>query len=240
MRSATLRVQRFLQEPGECAIAAAASVANFYHKDINYDFARDICDPDGEGMYTADIARLLNRLGFTKVTVISADLNQLDFEWKKLSKDDLIAQLKRSSRWNPDLGYRDCASSYVKFLTDDTCNNDLVIDSHFGNHIRKHLSQGKPVLASFNWNMFFQFPKWNDRGKPDPIKGDYEEHEVVIVGYDNDGVDIVDSHHELYHGKLAKFRTGRYRMDWETLHTVMGFGDVILPDKFVRQEIVLT
>jgi hypothetical protein len=233
MRSQTLKVRRFLQEPGCCGIAAAASTANFYDSEVNYSIASRICKNDGEGLFTPDIARLCNRLGFTKVTIISADIGLLDFEWAHLKKPDLIQQLKRSYRYNPDPGSRESAGAYVKFLTDRDHDNDLIIDLHFGKYIRKHLSQGKPVLASFNWNLFFEFPKWNEQGKPDPIKGEFEEHEVVIVGYDNNGVDIVDSHHEMYQGKLSKYRSGRYRMDWETLHTVMGFGDLILADKHV-------
>jgi hypothetical protein len=68
------------------------------------------------------------------------------------------------------------------------------------------------------------------------MKGDYSEHEVVIYGYDEKGVYILDSHHKLYRGRLAKYRKGRYKMDWETLHTVMGFGDLIIPERYVLTE----
>lgn len=232
MRNATLNVERFLQEPGECAVAAAATVANYYNNDVGYDEAREICQPDGDGMYTGDIARLLNRLGFKKVTVISADIHQLDFGWQSLSKERLIIEIKKASRSFRDHGYRNSARSYVKMLTDRTCDNSIIIDFHFGKYIRQFLKAGKPVLASFNWNLFFKFPKLDSQGRPDAIKGDYEEHEIVIVGYDDTGVEIVDSHHEMYTGKLSTYRSGRYRMDWETLHTVIGFGDVILPDEY--------
>jgi hypothetical protein len=232
MRSVALKVRRYLQEPGECAVAAAASVANFYNDEVDYDFARKLATPDGEGMYTADIGRLLNQLGFANVTIVTADLDHFDFEWKKLRKAELIRQLKRGTRYCRDASYRQSAEAYIRFLSDDNYDNNVVIDHHFGEHIREHLMSRKPALASFNFTIFHGLPKWNDDGEDDPIKGEESEHEVVLAGCDNDGVEIVDSHHELYHGRLKRFRSGRYRVDWETLHTVMGHGDLILPDGY--------
>jgi hypothetical protein len=228
------KLRRFKQEPGECALAAAASVANFYNKTVDYDFVRTLSSAnDGQGVYTPDIAILLNRLGFQNVTVVSADINQLDFSWQDLDRSDLVKQLKKSAKKHEDEGYREQSESYVEFLNDPDKDNELIIDRAFGDYIRKYVGMGMPILASFNWNLFFQFPKWNQSNKADPIKGDYEIHEVVIYGCDRQGVDILDSHHELYEGRLKKYRSGRYRMDWETLMTVMGFGDLIIPQEYV-------
>lgn len=232
MRSINLKVKRYLQEPGDCAIAAAASVANFYNSTVDYDLARHIVNPDGQGMYTADIGSLLNQLGFASVTIVTADLDHFDFEWKKLRKPELIEQLKRATRYCRDAGYRQSSQAYINFLANEECDNHVIIDHHFGGYIRDHLMEKKPALASFNFTMFHRLPKWNDDGEDDPIKGESSEHEIVIAGCDNDGVEIVDSHHELYRGRLKRFRSGRYRMDWETLHTVMGQGDLILPDGY--------
>lgn len=235
--SIKLHLDRFRQGAGECAVAAAASVANFFDKEIDYKLVRKIANTDGDGLYTPQIGMLLNQVGFDKVTIISADLKQLDFDWQDLPKDELVQQLKRSARWHPDEGYREPAAAYVQFLTDEECHNELIIGHHFGRYIRKYLSKGIPVMASFNWHLFFNYPKWDDHGEPDALKGDYEEHEVVICGFDEHGVDILDSHYEMYYGKLAKYKNGRYRMDWETLHTVMGFGDLIIPQKFVMGKV---
>jgi hypothetical protein len=122
----------------------------------------------------------------------------------------------------------------VKFLENEDGNN-VIIDRQFGNHIREAINNGLPVLVSFNWNLFFKFPKWNKYGEADPIRGDFEQHEVVIYGYDDDGVNIIDSHHEMYKGKLKKYRNGRYKMDWETLMTTMGSGDLIIPKEFSKE-----
>lgn len=230
MRSINLNVKRYLQEVGECSIAAAASVANFFDSKVNYDIARSLINPDGEGLYTPEIAILLNKLGFKRVTVITADLDQIDYEWRKLKKLELIRQLKKMRRYGPEESYREAAGSYVQFLSDEDNDNNVIIDHHFGKYIREHLMEKKPVMASFNFTLFHGLPKWDDNGDDDPIRGESSQHEVVISGCDNDGVEIVDSHHELYHGRLSKFRSGRYRMDWETLHTVMGEGDIIIPD----------
>lgn len=234
-------LHRYLQEPGECAVAASASIANFYNKEIDYDFARAVADTDGQGLYTPSIGRLLNDLGFTSVSIVSADLLTLDFEWKDLEPDEMTRQLKKAAKRHEDKGTREIALSYAEFLSDPTCSNELIIDRHFGKYIRKYVGQqGIPILASFNWNLFFEFPKWNASHKSDPVRGEYEEHEVVIYGCDDKGVDILDSHHEMYEGRLSKYRTGRYRMDWETLMTVMGFGDLIIPGEYTEPRVCVT
>lgn len=222
------KLKRFLQDPSCCAWASVASVGNFFNRKIDYDFVCGVMEPDGNGLYTPSIAMLLNEIGFKEVTVVSADLDQLDFCWKGLTKNKLILELKRCRR-SPRYEYREQVQQYIEFLEDKENRNNLVIDMHFGNHIREALDNGLPVLISFNWNLFFNYPKWNDNREVDPIKGEFEQHEVVVYGYDDKGVNILDSHHEMYKGKLRKFRSGRYKMDWETLMTVMGTGDLIIP-----------
>ncbi len=231
-----LRIKRFLQDPGLCTIAAAAEVCNFYDKTVTYEMVKEIADNDGSGLCTSELAILLNKLGFQKLTIVSSDITQLDFTWKDLSKKDMVAKLKESVRKNKDKDYREVNRMYAEILSDETKDNNLVIDHSFGKYIRQSIDDGKPVLASFNWTMFFQWTKWNN-GKDDPINGDSEEHEVVICGYDEKGVRIVDSHHEMYKGKLKKFKNGRYRMSWETLMTVMGYGDLIIPEGFLQQKL---
>lgn len=222
------RMKRYLQDPGGCAFGAVAAVGNFFNKKIDYGFVCGLEEPDGEGLYTPDIGLLLSRVGFTQVTIITADLDQVDFKWVNLSKKKLVEQIKQSRRFHLDSTIREQSRSYVKFLEYEGNDNQLVIDMHFGDHIRRALDGGSPVLASFNWHLYFNMPKWNEYGEDDPIKGDFEQHEVVINGYDAKGVYILDSHHEMYKGKLKKYRSGRYRMDWETLMTTMGCGDLII------------
>jgi predicted double-glycine peptidase len=233
----TLRLHRYLQDAGCCAIAAAASVANYYDKNLDYEVAKGIVDPDGQGMYTPDIGRLMNTLGFNAVTIVSANMDCFDFKWQGLSRNRMLNEIKRVARYGRDEESKEIGRAYVNFLSDTAYKNDVIIDINFGKYIREHLSQGKPVLASFCWNLFFNYPKWNDQGEIDPLRGQAEEHEVVIYGYDEKGVHILDSHHELYRGKLKKYASGRYTMSWELLMTVMGSGDLVLPDKFVSPSI---
>lgn len=228
-------MRRYLQDPGACAFGAVASVGNHFDRKINYDTVCKIECPDGDGLYTPQIGLLLNKVGFTAVTIVTADLDQVDFKWESLSKKKLIEQLKTSRRSHPIKNCRDVARHYVNFLESENGNN-VIIDRQFGHHIRNGIDNGLPVLVSFNWNLFFRFPKWNSDGKPDPIRGDFEQHEVVIYGYDDSGVNIIDSHHEMYKGKLKKYRNGRYKMDWETLMTTMGAGDLIIPNEFSKEK----
>ena len=227
-----LKMRRFLQGPGCCALAAVAEVVNFYDKTCSYKKVCDIANPDGSGMYTPDIAHLLNKMGFKSVKVVSADIQCLDFKWKGLLKETLSEKLKDVGRRHVDEDCRCCARSYRKLLDKPGHKNELIIDRHFGDYIRSHLSAGKPVLASFNWNLFFEFPKWNEENKVDPVNGDVEQHQVVLNGFDNKGASVIDSHYQLYRGRLSKYKKGRYKIDWETLMTVIGFGDLILADNF--------
>lgn len=227
-------MRRYLQGPGACAFASVASVGNYYNKQITYDFVTQVLVPDGEGLFTADIALLLNKIGFTSVTIVTADLDQFDFSWSKLSRQKLIAELKRAGRYHSESWIRESMRQNRKFLETNP-NNKILIDRRFGVFIRDSLDRGIPVLGSFNWNLFFNFPKWNERGEVDALRGDFESHEIVIYGYDEKGVDILDSHHELYKGKLKRYNRGRYRIDWETLMTVMGFGDLIIVDRYCKE-----
>jgi hypothetical protein len=232
-----LKVRRYLQKPGECSIAAAASVANFYDSRIDYAMASRLAANDGDGMYTPDIGRLLNRLGFTEVTIVSADLKQIDFKWKNFNKARLIEQFKLEKKCGKDIGVKELAGAYAKFLSDRDNENNLLIDFRFGDYIRESIRHGAPVLASYNWNMYFELPKWNIYGEVDPIRGDFEEHQVAIYGCDSKGVNVVDSHYEMYRGRLNKYRTGRYKMSWEQLMTVMGYGDLIIPSGFSSERV---
>lgn len=232
MSNTILGMRRFLQQPSECSFAASTAVGHFYNKDIDYAHVREIGNAHSEGLWTPQIASLLNKIGFSEVTVVTGDIRQLDFDWKNLTKRQLINRLSNNKKKYPDSESRQITKHYLDFLNNKECNNSIIIDIHFGKYIRKYINQNKPILASFNWNLFFNQPKKNNKGINDPIKGNFEEHEVVIYGYNESGVYILDSHHECYHGPLAKFRTGRYHMKWDTLHTVMGFGDLILPDKY--------
>jgi hypothetical protein len=230
-----LRVKRFRQRPGDCAIAAAASAANYFNPDVEYRRVRRALESDGQGLYTPDIGTLLNRLGFAKVTIITADLDHFDYTWR--DREKLLSELKHSKRYDKDSDTRAVSSAYVNFLTRGDADNNLILDHHFGNYIRKSIDDGLPCLISFNFNMFHELGKWGDDGKKDSRRGSYEQHEVLISGYDQKGVNIVDSHHELYVGRLKKYRGGRYKMSWETLMTVMGMGDVILPSGYSKDRV---
>ena len=79
--------------------------------------------------------------------------------------------------------------------------------------------------------MFFKYIKDGEYGG-DPINGDFEEHAVVANGYDRNGVWVVDSHYQHYKYKRKKYRKGFYKISWENLMTVIGAGDVIIPNDY--------
>lgn len=237
-----LRVRRFKQDPNCCAVAAIATLANYYNNEINYEKTKELIkktiNPDVDGLYTPEIAIFLNKIGFKSVKVITADIEQLDFAWKNISKNKLIEQLEGSLRKHIGEETREIFKLYIQFL--QSSKNEIIIDYKFGEHIRREIDLGRPVFASFNWNLMFEWPKMI-KDNIEPIRGYVEQHAVVIYGYTNKGVMICDGHHELYKGKLAKYQNGRYFVNWEKLHSVMGYGDLILVDDFkqIKDKLVI-
>ena len=229
-------MNRYLQEPAHCAICSIATVANYYNPELNYEIVRNfatkyVFNDIEDGLGTGQMGKLLNYLGFKNVTVISSDLNFLDYEWSKYSKRKLIETLKEiKDKVNEE--YRSEARGFYKWLKNKEFDNKLIIDYNFGKYIRKHIRSKKPVIISFNFSLFFKLAKSNDKGEDDSIKGDWDEHAVVIYGCDEKGVNICDSHYESYKYRLKRYRKGFYRISWENLMSIIGFGDVILADNF--------
>jgi len=92
-----LPVKRFKQRPCECAIAASASIANYYDSSVEYKEVRQMMShrKRKQGLSTWQQCTLLNKLGFNKISVVTFDLEFVDFSWNKLSKSGLLRKLHR-------------------------------------------------------------------------------------------------------------------------------------------------
>jgi hypothetical protein len=228
-----LAVKRFKQRPAECSIAAAASLANFFDSDVDYKEVRELVSKRQrpKGLYTSQQARLLNQLGFEAVTIVTADLNLIDFPWARLSKKGLIRRMKLLRAHygrQKDKDSWDYVDDMVKWLEDDNCDNNLVIDYEFKKYIKKQLDRGSPVGAAVNWTSLFKFSKGDRRQKDSDIKGIGEDHSIVLRGYDEKGVFVVDSCYKPYTGKWAKYKGGYYKLSWEKFLVNIPAGDLIL------------
>jgi hypothetical protein len=227
-----LSVKRFKQLPAECAIAAASSLAHFFDSDVDYEDVRKLVPRKlrKEGLETSQQARLLNQLGFEAVTIVTADLNLVDFGWAKYTKKSIIRRMKmlrahyRRTKEKILVEYVD---DMIDWLEDDRYDNNLIIDYEFKKHIKKQLSRGVPVGAAVNWTSLFKFSK-GDRRQNGDIKGDPEDHAIVLRGFDDKGVFVVDSHHECYTGKRAKYKSGYYKLPWDKFLVNVPSGDLIL------------
>ena len=232
-----LRVVRFKQDPRECAIAASASVANFCNKDVTYLLARDVVhkevlkDTSG-GLYAGHIGLLLNHLGFRRVTVITSDLDVVDFTWNKLSHRSKVAAMSAMLRTRLNEDVRDNLRSLRNFAADERFKNSVVVDYKFGEHIRTALDAGIPIIISYNWTLLWRFPKQGEDKQPDDIKGTYDYHAVCLRGYNDKGVHVVDSHWEYYKRKLKQYRNGYYLLPWEDLLSTMGKGELVIPSDY--------
>ena len=238
-----LKINRFLQDPAHCAVASCSVVANYYNEAISYDVGKKIAYakvskriPD-EGLSSGNMGSLLNYLGFNKVTIISSNLNVFDWSWSRYGKNKLINCLDEAKKKRRGGDYKCDIKDFHKWLGQKKYDNNIVMSYDFGKYIRQFLDEGKPVVATFNWHMFFKFAKENLKGKVDPINGTYDEHAIVVYGYNKKGVFICDSHHQYYKYKWKRYRKGFYKMSWENLMSVMSFGDVFLPEQYEEREI---
>jgi len=234
-----LSIKRFIQEPSCCAIAACASVGNYYNKNVNYKnikaLAENMLDDEvTNGLYTGEIANLLNLIGFKSVRVISTNMKFLDYSFVNLTKKSVIEKLNYISRLRGKKIWKENIKSYISFLSNTNYNNELIIDYRFGKYIREHIRKNMPVILSFDWTIFFRFSKQR-KGKADPFKGDTKEHAVVVYGFDKKYAYILDSHSKFYKYKLKKYKNGFYEIKWEELMTVIGQGDIIVPCKYSKK-----
>lgn len=229
-----LSVKRFEQFPRECAIAAASSLANYYDEEVEYKEVRNLVPPTKRraGLFSSQQARLLNRLGFDGVTIVTADLNLVDFSWRKMSKQRIIGRLKRFRAYYGRARDKDSKSyvkDMIKWLEDDRYDNKLVVSDDFPRIIRSELNKGRPVGAAFDWTSMFKFRKGSDkRSRDSDIHGWAENHAIVIRGYDDKGVFVVDSHSQYYRGALKKYKNGYYKLSWDRFLIHIPAGDLIL------------
>ena len=240
-----LNVNRFMQDPSHCAVAASASYVNYFNNEIDYEFVKPVAYEinknikNGSGMEDPEIGILLNIFGFKKVDVINADLNYLDFSWGSLSKNDLIEIFEKESKrklWK-ESGHNDTFKSFVKFLRMDGYLNRLIIDNNFGERIRESIDNNTPPIITFNWTSLFKGIKRNKK-KEDPIYGDSEEHAVVVNGYDKKGVYIIDSHHQCYKYSLKEYKDGKYFIPWENLMIAMGMtGSIVIGYEYSKKKL---
>ena len=235
-----IKVTHYFQDPSHCAVAAAATLANFHNPEIDYEKTKKIAcrkfdtksrKISDAGIDSPEICRLLNYLGFNSVTLITSDFYCVDYTWSNYGKRKMLETIKHSLDHKKDKEEKNLTRSLYKWYKLDGYDNNIKIDYNFGKYIRKYLNKKIPIIVTFNWTMFFKYVKDGEYGD-DPVNGDFTEHAVVANGYDKNGVWIVDSHHQYYKYKRKKYRKGFYKISWENLMTVMGQGDVIIPSNY--------
>lgn len=230
-----LKIKRYEQHPGHCAVASCASIANYYDDDIDYEKTQKIAKKKvakniDEGLDSGEIGSLLNHLGFDKVNIVSTNLHFLDYSWVNLTKLQLVRKLKKMNILYKG-EYSGVCKSLCKWVSSEEYDNNIIIDYDFGKYIRESLDNHKPLILSFNWTMYFRYTKYKSATQ-NVSSGESEEHAVVAHGYNKTGVHICDSHHKYYKYKLKKYRGGLYTIPWEQLMTIMGWGDLYIPESY--------
>jgi len=231
----SLNVTRYEQGDSLCAVASCASIANFYNPSIDYKKTCKIAYQSFSdyinyaGIDSGEMGMLLNKLGFQKVSIISSNVNYLDYSWNKLSKKCLIETLKKTAK-NKRAMYPETLRLFARFLSNFN-NNSLLIDNNIAEYIKISLNNKKPVIITFNWNLMFKKPKMGRLNKPDPLGG-CEQHAVVVYGYDDKDVYISDSNAASYKKGFKDYKNGKYKVDWNVLMLSMSMEDIIIAENY--------
>ena len=98
-----LKVTHYLQDPSYCAVASCAVVANYCNPEIDYLYTKIVADKlvkniGDEGLETGDSCRLLNKLGFYKITVVSSDMDVFDYAWENYGRRKMTEVLLEASK----------------------------------------------------------------------------------------------------------------------------------------------
>ena len=240
-----IKLQRYEQDTACCTVAAVSSVVNHMDKDLNYDLVKKCAeqyiqeDVGRNGLLTGQICKLLNIVGFKKVTLIDSDLMLFDYYWAKYSKKDMEMAIKESlslkNRKDKEVNLREIYNWYRS----RKYKNIIKIDYEFGKYIRKFIDKNVPVIITFNWHMFFKYPKCTDGMEIDPFNGEYEYHAVAVNGYDSKGIWVVDSNICFHKYSRKKYCTGFYRMNWEHLFVCMGQGELIAAERYEKNNAII-
>lgn len=218
-----LPVKRWKQHTDECGICTVASVANYYDPAVSYQDVRRLIPKRqrSKGLWTPQQARLLNELGFGKVSIVTFDVEMFDFSWNRLTNRGLLSRLHKAKKYYDRKGMSDSsklAQCYIEWLEIEGCENRVIVDNDLPKYIRRHLNMGRPVAASYNSTSMWKQSKGGMRGDKD-IKGETFDHAVVIRGYDDVGLFIVDSDDE---------NGGYYKVKWQNFLINVRSGDLIL------------
>lgn len=227
-----LGVKRFKQYGygGFCAVASVAAVTNYFNKDIDYEDVKSVVKKHFgirknsyfDGLARGQIGYLLNLMGFNKVEMYVADLDFIDWSTRKNSKKATVERIKRDAKKKTGAWKEECKYMYDFLIYKP--KNLVCLDYNFGDRIREAIDNKLPILTSFNWNLYFKMPNYNN---------EWDLHCVVIDGYDKKYVRIIDSHYEYYKYSLSKFRTGKYKVSWENLMVIASQGgEVIVPSDY--------
>jgi len=215
------------QKDKECAICALATIAHAVDKNITYKSVRKIAKSNfdiSKGLYTGYIGQIGSLIGFNKITIITSNIDVIDYSWKKHSNPILIKEMYKSQKYMDDTDIIEISDSYIGFLKNK--NNKIVIDTEYKKHIIKNIDMYGPIMVIFNWTLYFKACK-SFRGKPDPYRGDAEYHAVVAYKYDDKGVYIADSNYG-YPQFIKKYQGPKYKMEWDRLIPAMDLGDIIV------------
>ncbi len=188
------------------------------------------------GLYTSQQARLLNELGFSRVSIVTSDLDLVDYSWRRLSKKRLVRKLKMMRDYyrrakRSYIGYEKWVNDLVEWIEQTDCDNRLIIDNDFAKYIRQSLNRGHPVGASVNATSMFEMKKapYRSNDQHPDIKGSCVEHAIVVRGCDDKGVFLVDSDRGYFkNGISRKYSSGFYKIPWEKFLVNMPAGDLVL------------
>lgn len=169
------------------------------------------------------IGDYLLKQGF-KVKIYTFDTRFFDPSWFKLGKKELLKKFRKCA--TVFRGFKKYTyQGFIDFLND---GGKIEFKPVSLDIIKKHLKSGRPLLAGVDDSLLYGVKRSRKTFYDDDIKGKSWEHEVVLAGYKEDKLFVVDP------ADTNPFsRDGRYFLNADGLlaniHSKGGY--VIVPSK---------
>lgn len=181
-----------------CSQAALAILLSFYGSNITPEVLLEEVPvayrDDGSewGTINQHLATWCTEQGFT-VDLYTADFQVIDLSWARLSRDDLLARMKKAQNLRnvPGLGkesseeYMESYASFVK------AGGNLHIDPYIGAELLDNLLQEGPLLLCVCPAVLYNTGRSKHVGLrksvSDDLRGKISNHSIVLYGIDDNG-----------------------------------------------------
>jgi len=189
MNKKNLNIPQLSQETAfSCLPACLQQVFGYYHIVVSQEEMLNELKKPERGMSIPKAGLFLKKYGF-KPLIITNNIQIFDPAWFRLSNVALIKNIKKRRQFL-DKYNQSLIDDYVKYLkmggqiNFETISLELFV---------KYLSKNIPIVAELASTFLYKKSKSTKPGRFDgSIKGDIDGHCVVIAGFNDDKIKVVD------------------------------------------------